>query len=233
MRHLFILIGLLVLGSVVVAQQPQVGTPADDDPVQAVMDDDGGRAFIINTKNFKRLAKLRRFGGGAIAEPEQYSVFLGSRWATSQLRAREPKLSNLLSSIRSQAETEKLSSYGIANCFAPTISQEVLTTFGNEDESLSDIRVRLALAELVNSDSLPRGGPSTIYVIFLEPGLNSTLGTLTGRKHYLAYHHFFNIAGQRLHYVVVPYEPDLETAQAIALRAFVAAALNPSGNFGN
>lgn len=232
MRHLFMLIGLLVFGSAVVGQQPQGGAPADDDPVQAVMDDDGGRAFIINTRNFKRLTKLRRFSGGAIAEPEQYSIFLGSHWATSQLRGREPKLSNLLSSIRSQAETEKLSSYGIANCFAPTISQEVLTSF-DSDEGFSDIRARTALAELVNSGSLPRSGPSTIYVIFLEPGLNSTLGTLAGRKHYLAYHHFFNIAGQRLHYVVVPYEPDPETAQAIALRAFVAAALNPLGNVGN
>jgi hypothetical protein len=232
MRHLFILIGLLVFGSVVVAQQPQVGAPADDDPVQAVMDDDGGRAFIVNSRNFKRLAKLRRFGAGAIAAPEQYSIFLGSQWATPQLRGREPKLSNLLSSIRSQVETETLSSYGIANCFAPTISQEVLTSFGN-DEKFSDIRVRAALAELVNSGSLPRSGPSTLYVIFLEPGLNSTLGTLTGRKHYLAYHQFFNIDSQRLHYVVVPYEPDLETAQAIALRAFVAAALNPSGNLAN
>ncbi|MDQ6652911.1 MAG: hypothetical protein M3Y84_09215 [Acidobacteriota bacterium] len=232
MCHLFMLIGWLVFGGAVFSQQPQAGAPADDDSVQAVMDDDGGRAFIINSRNFKRLTKLRRFGGGAIVEPEQYSIFLGSRWATSQLRGREPKLSNLLSSIRSQVETEKLSSYGIANCFAVTISQEVLTSFDN-DERFSDLRARAALAELVNSGSLPRSGPSTIYVIFLEPGLNSTLGTLTGRKHYLAYHQFFNIAGQRLHYVVVPYEPDLERAQAIALRAFVAAAINPLGAFGN
>ena len=229
MRYLFMLIVLLAFGTTAVAQQSQVGAPADDDPVQVVMDDDGGRAFIINTKNFKRLTKLRRFGGGALAQPEQYSIFLGSQWGTLQLRGREPKLSNLLSSIRSQAETEKLSSYGIANCFAPTISQEVLTGFANA-ENFSDIRARATLAELVNSGSLPRSGPSTIYVIFLEPGLSSTLGTFTGRKHYLAYHNFFNVGGQRLHYVVVPYEPDLETAQAIALRAFVAAALNPSGN---
>ena len=232
MRHLFILISLLVVFGTVVAQEPQPTTPSDDNPVQAVNDDDGGRAFIISTRNFKRLVKLRRLSGPSIAEPEQYSIFLGSQWSTPQLRGREPKLSNLLSSIRSQAQTEQLSSYGIANCFAPTISQEVLTSFDNE-ETLSDIRARAVIAELINSSSLPRTGASTIYVIFLEPGLGSTLGTLTGRKHYLAYHHFFNISGQRLHYVVVPYESNLETAQAIALRAFVAAALNPTGEVGN
>jgi hypothetical protein len=231
MRHLFMLISLLVVFGTVVAQEPQP-TPADDNPVQAVNDDDGGRAFIISTRNFKRLVKLRRLSAPSIAEPEQYSIFLGSQWSTPQLREREPKLSNLLSSIRSPAQTEQLSSYGIANCFAPTISQEVLTSFDNE-ETLSDIRTRAVIAELINTGSLPRTGASTIYVIFLEPGLGSTLGTLTGRKHYLAYHHFFNISGQRLHYVVVPYESNLETAQAIALRAFVAAALNPAGEVGN
>ena len=70
-------------------------------------------------------------------------------------------------------------------------------------------------------------------MIFLQPNLRSTLGTLTGRKHYLAYHQFLNVGGDRLHYVVVPYEPDLDTAKAIALRALVAAALNPTGDAGN
>jgi hypothetical protein len=56
---------------------------------------------------------------------------------------------------------------------------------------------------------------------------------LIGRKHYLAFHQFLNVGGERLHYVVVPYEPDVDTAKAIALRALVAAALNPKGETGN
>jgi hypothetical protein len=142
------------------------------------------------------------------------------------------ELANLLSSIRNQAETESLSRYGINNLFGPTDSQEVLTDF-EEGENVSDIGVRTVMAEMMNAGSLPKTGPSTIYMIFLEPGLRATLGTLTGRKHYLAYHHFFNIAGQRLHYVVVPYQPDVNTAKAIALRALVVAALNPIGEVGN
>lgn len=232
MRHLLLLMTLLVACGGALAQQPPATQNSDDDQIQAVNDDDGGRAFIVPAGNFKRLTKLRRFKAPALAEPEQYSIFLGSGWSTPQLRAREPRLSNLLSSIRNPGETENLATYGIENCFAPTVSQEVLTNF-SADEKLSDILTRAALAELVNSGSLPRSGPSSIYVVFLEPGLGSTLGTLTGRKHYLAYHHSFNVAGQRLHYVVVPYEPDLERAQAIALRVFVAAALNPLGEIGN
>jgi hypothetical protein len=104
----------------------------------------------------------------------------------------------------------------------------VLTSF-SDDEKLSDIGIKTMLAGLVGAYSLPEAERPTIYVIFLQPNLRSTLGTLTGRKHYLAYHQFLNVGGDRLHYVVVPYEPDFDTAKAIALRALVAAALNPTG----
>jgi hypothetical protein len=107
-----------------------------------------------------------------------------------------------------------------------------LTVFA-EGQKISDLEARAVLGDLINSSSLPLNEPSTVYVIFLAPQLVSTLGPLTGRKHYLAYHNFFNIAGKRLHYVVVPYEADLETAKVIALRALVAAALNPNGEVGN
>ena len=121
---------------------------------------------------------------------------------------------------------------GIEDFFAATYSQEVPTVFA-EGEKISDLRVRAMLGELINSRSLPPTESSTIYMIFLPPRLISTLGTLTGRKHYLSYHNFYNVAGKRLHYAVVPYESDLETARAIALRALVAAALNPNGEVAN
>lgn len=230
MRRTFLVIALFAFCGAAKAQVPQARPPANE-PVQSVIDDDGGRAFIINTK-LKSLAELRRRSGAVIAEPQQYSIFLGRHWSSTRLREREAKLVNLLSSNRSQTEIEKLDRYGIKNLFGATYSQEILTDFAAE-EKISDLRVRALLAQQVNSSSFPKTGASTIYMIFLEPGLRSTLGTLTGRKHYVAYHNFFNIAGQRLHYVVIPYEFDLEAAKVIALQSFVAAALNPSGDAGN
>ena len=228
MRYSFLILSLLFLGGAARAQQPEEKSPAND-AVQVVIDDDGGRAFVVNTK-FKSLNELRLPPGSAILPaPQQCTIFLGSRWATPALRARESRLNNLLSSIQNQQDISKLVSLGINNLFGPTYSQEVLTQFNN-DEKISDISIRTILAGLVAEGSLPKAQRSTIYVIFLQPDVRSTLGTLTGRKHYLAYHQFLNIGSERLHYVVVPFEPDLETARAIALRALVAAALNPNGN---
>ena len=231
MRHSFLILSLLFAAGTVRAQQPEDKTPVND-AVQAVTDDDGGRAFIVNSK-LKSLTQLRQLPGGtALSAPQQYTIFLGSRWATPSLRAREAKLSNLLSSIQNQPDINKLNNLGINNLYGPTYNQEVLTSFGDE-EKLSDIGIKTILAGLVSADSLPKADRTTIYVVFLQPDLRSTLGTLTGRKHYLAYHQFLNVGGDRLHYVVVPYEPDLDTAKAIALRALVAAALNPTGDAGN
>jgi len=227
MRHSFLILSLLFVAGTSRAQQPEDKTPVND-AVQAVIDDDGGRAFIVNSK-LKSLTQLRQLPGGtALSAPQQYTIFLGSRWATPSLRAREAKLSNLLSSIQNQPDINKLNNLGINNLYGPTYNQEVLTSFGDE-EKLSDIGIKTILAGLVGADSLPEAERPTIYVIFLQPNVRSTLGTLTGRKHYLAYHQFLNVGADRFHYVVVPYEPDLDTAKAIALRALVAAALNPKG----
>jgi len=227
MRYSFLILSLLFIGGTAQAQQPEERAPVNE-AVQAVIDDDGGRAFIVNSK-LKSLTELRRLPGATtLTAPQQYTIFLGSRWATPSLRARESKLNNLLSSIQNQPDISKLNGLGINNLFGPTYSQEVLTQF-NEDEKVSDINVRTILAGLVRDGSLPKPERATIYIIFLQPDLRSTLGTLTGRKHYLAYHQFLNVGGDRLHYVVVPFEPDVDTARAIALRALVAAALNPTG----
>ena len=231
MRYIFLIVSLLFAAGMARAQQPDDKATVND-AVQAVMDDDGGRAFIVNSK-LKSLTQLRRLPGAAtLTAPQQYSIFLGSGWATPSLRARESKLSKLLSSIQNQPDVSKLNNLGINDLFGPTYSQEVLTPFSN-DEKLSDIGIKTIMTGLVEDGSLPKAAGPTVYVIFLQPDLRSTLGTLTGRKHYLAYHQFLNVGGERLHYVVVPFEPDLDTAKAIALRALVAAALNPTGETGN
>src|SRR6185503_16354047 len=128
MRHAFLIFSLLVTSGVAQAQQPEEKGPVNDG-VQAVIDDDGGRAFIVNSK-LKSLSELRRLtGGAALHAPQQYTIFLGSRWATPTLRAWESKLNNLLSSVQNQPDVSKLNNLGISDLFGPTYSQEVLTQF--------------------------------------------------------------------------------------------------------
>ena len=224
--HLAIFMLLFSAATISAQQQPGKQSEGLD---QAVIDDDGGRAFIINPKLKAKL--VLPLTGSVVRSPQQFSIFLGSEWTSMDLRDRQLRLSSLLSGVANGAEADKLNRAGIDNLFDTTYSREVPTNFA-DDERVSDLAVRSVLIDLVNSASLPPSEPQTIYVVFLEPGVVSTLGPLTGRKQYLAYHNFLNVAGQRLHYVVVPYEPNLETQRVLALHALVAAAVS-SGNARN
>ena len=68
------------------------------------------------------------------------------------------------------------------------------------------------LGAMIKDGSLPKSAASTIYVVFLDPEMRSTLGSMFAGKHYAAYHNFFNAGGMKLHYVVVPFEADRTTA---------------------
>src|SRR5258708_33234066 len=116
MRRCFVII-LLLAAPVIAAAQDEQEKPTVEAAVQAVIDDDGGRAFIVNSK-LKSLTELRRLPGRTtLTAPQQYTIFLGNRWATPFLRARESKLNNLLSSIQNQPDISKLSNLGISNLF--------------------------------------------------------------------------------------------------------------------
>jgi len=195
-----------------------------DESQEAVTNDDGGKAFIV--KMFQ-LSSAVKFGQSIYGDIEQHSIFLGSGWADTDLRAREPELSKLLLNIREHFQVDESEGWGIKNRFAPTFSQEKLDISG--DRNVSDLEIQRVLAEMFKEGTLPPPRVGAIYVIYLDPGLHSTLGALVAEKHYQAYHAFFNAAGARVHYVVVPYQSDLQAARQIALRAFMVAAANSAG----
>lgn len=205
--------------------QAQPGTREASIEQQSVTNDDRGRAFIIE-RDSAPLSGLRNPGRSVISEPQQYSIFLGSGWATPALRAREEELANLLMNVRDQATLSALNESGVKNTFGPTASREQLE---NLNVNISDLEIQNILGAMIKDASLTPSGANTIYVVFLDPEMHSTLGTLFAGKHYAAYHNFFNAAGTKLHYVVIPFEADQKMATRIALRALVAAALNPTG----
>ena len=116
----------------------------------------------------------------------------------------------------------------LKNFFAATSSQEKLDDFTG-DRTISDLEIQSVLSGMIKEGSIQRPNASTIYVVFLDAETRSTLGAMIAGKHYLAYHNFFNASGLKIHYVVVPFEANQKTGYQIALRAFLAAALNPNG----
>ena len=223
------LVFLIIVASATAAQAQQSHTEAAvNEQPQAVVNDDRGRAFVIRreTDPLPTRGKHER----VILEPQQYSIFLGNDWAEPSLRAREANLANLLASLRDEAMLNAISEAGVKNFFGPATGQEKLDDLSG---NISDLEIQNVLSGMLKDGTLPKPNPNAIYVLYLDPELRSTLGSMIAGKHYVAYHSFFNAAGTKLHYVVVPFEADQKTAYQIALRAFVVAALNPRGSTSN
>lgn len=208
------------------AQEPAPQKPAEEQ--QAVTNEDQGRAFVI-TGTSQPLNTLRSINKSAITEPQQYSLFLGSEWATPDLRTREAELSNLLASITDPEMLNTLNSVGVKNVFGATLSQERLDAFSG-DRNVSDLEIQNVLAGMLEDGRLAKPTAATVYVVYLDAKLNSTLGSMLSGKHYLAYHNVFTASGVKVHYVVVPFQQDLAACRIVAERAFLAAVLNPDGS---
>ncbi|HYR77387.1 MAG TPA: hypothetical protein VEM96_16250 [Pyrinomonadaceae bacterium] len=220
---------LLAVMALAAGTQAQPRTREASNEQQSVANDDRGRAFVIE-RDSAPLSGLNNPGRSVISEPQQYSIFLGSGWATPALRAREAELGNLLVNVRDHATLKALNDSGVQNLYGPTSSRE---QFDHPAGNISDLEIQNILGAMIKDGSLPQSGANTIYVVFLDPEMRSTLGSMFAGKHYAAYHNFFNAGGMKLHYVVVPYEADRNTATRIAFRALVAAALNPTGATSN
>jgi len=224
MQLKLVLFVIVIVSASVQAQEARPRESSDDQP-QSVSNDDRGRAFIIASETQPLPTPASH--GRIISEPQQNSIFLGKGWQAPSLRASEPELANLLASIRDQSQLTALDQLGMKNFFAATASQEKIDL--ESDRTISDLQIQSMLEGMLKSGALQRPDAGTIYVVYLDPGMRSTLGTMIAGKHYVAYHSLFNAAGLKIRYAVVAFAANQKAAYQIALRAFLAAALNPNG----
>jgi hypothetical protein len=92
---------------------------------------------------------------------------------------------------------------------------------------VSDLEIQRRLDRLVSGSD--REAPA-VFVVFLAPGLRSTLAgqSISGRD-FAAYHNHFHAAAGVVRYVVVPYEPDASRCQSAARLGLFEALINPEG----
>jgi hypothetical protein len=234
------LLGTVILtGALVVASQAQglrgvVNQDAEKNApnvaeAEPVMDDDGGRVFIVRRNDGDSIDSFRYHGGTVISEPRQYNIFLGDAWTQPRLQGQETGLANLLSKGEFANDQPALEKYGVRNRFLPSASQEQPFDFST-DQTISDLRIHSLMETWFRAGKLAQPDPSTIYVLFLPPGVSSKLGTMFGGKHFAAYHNFFNAEPGEIHYVVVPYDSDVKISRQAAARALLRATLNPRGD---
>jgi hypothetical protein len=216
---------LLLCGTVtcVLAAQQQASVDRPAEPNFA-FDDDGGKAQIVPV-DFSVAGPKTFHGGPILASAQQVSIFLGAGWGNTQVRDREASLLDVTASARNAQVTE-LKQHSIKTMRAAP----KLEDFSDLSQSkVNDLTIQQKLSDLLKSKAIPAPKADTVFVIFLAPGIQSTLGGLQGGVDYAAYHNFVNLETGEIHYVVVPFHENADTHSAAATRAFAETALNPNG----
>jgi hypothetical protein len=216
---------LLLCGTVtcVLAAQQQASVDRPSEP-NLVFDDDGGKAQIVPAD--LSVAGPKTFHGGPVlASTQQVSIFLGTGWGDTQVRGRETSLLDVTASA-GNAQVTEMKQHSIKTLRAvPQIED-----FTDLSQSkVNDLTIQQKLSDMLKSKAIPMPTAGTVYVIFLAPGIHSTLGGLQGGIDYAAYHNFVNLEAGEIHYVVVPFHENAATHSAAATRAFAETALNPNG----
>lgn len=185
-------------------------------------DDDGGRVFLIERGN-KKPDQLMNHGGRVIADPRLRHIFLGAAWEDAD------KIAVIQTPVAiDNRELSLLGGTGIKNLSFPASRQDEPIDFGLENK-VTDMQIRAYLdAILVKESGSPR--EDEIFVIYLPPGIQSTVGQLYGGKHYLAYHNFYYTEGGRVNYVVIPFDSDAQRRQETVRRVLIETILNPAGD---
>src|SRR5262249_40385819 len=199
----------------------------------AVFDDDGGRVFIVKRGKALDLSNLKFHGGDIICQPRQVSIFLGNGWSDPNNKRREASLAATLTGLVGSREEGELEEHGVISLTSAPLQYEEPGQFEQKpegDQSVSDLDIQHVLSVLLQNRRIVPPDAYNLYTVFLSPELQSSLGGLLGRKHYLAYHNFFHVDGGQVRYVVVPFEANRKAARAIATQGLVQAILNPVGN---
>ena len=216
---------LLLCGTVtcVLAAQQQATVDRPAEP-NFVFDDDGGKAQIVPA-DFSVAGPKTFHGGPVLASAQQVSIFLGAGWGDAQFRGRESSLLDVTASV-GNARVAEMQKHNIKTLHAAPQVED----FSDLSQSkVNDLTIQQKLSDLLKSKAVPAPTAGTVFVIFLAPGIQSTLGGHQGGVDYAAYHNFVNLEAGEIHYVVVPFHENADNHSAAATRAFAEAALNPNG----
>ncbi len=193
-----------------------------------LFDDDGGRVQIVPRRSIVRTEPTFH-GGPTISGGAIVPFFLGSGWRDAANRPREAQTVAALASRGGSATLPSLAPYRLA---APQLRGAALADPVGlpRDNRLSDLQIQRRLNRLVTAKGAPVLAADVVYVVFLPPGVRSTVGTSDSARDYAAYHNHLHSAAGIVHYVVVPYDDDFARGLASAQQALVEALINPEGD---
>jgi hypothetical protein len=153
---------------------------------------------------------------------QQVSIFLGSTWAEQGARNREAGLSDLAG----DADLAPLRTHNVDVLPASPSVED----FADLKGPLNDLTIQKKLLEMLTSSVLSAPNASTIFVVFLAPGVKLTVGNHTAGVQFAAYHNLVHVEAGELRYVVVPFNEDAGHQGKAASLAIVDTAFNPASN---
>jgi hypothetical protein len=228
--------GNLALATAAPRDEPRSGLPVLE-PAPAgtvVFDDDGGRVQIVPRRAVPP-GEASYHGGPVITGGTIQAIFLGSAWRGAEPRGRESQALDALVG-RGLSEIGAIGAIGAARA-SDGIEPRELTGLALEDPldplagaSISDLEIQARLDAAASGGGRGPLDLHAVYVVFLAPGLRSTLGVSSSENDFAAYHNHFHAAAGVVRYVVVPYDGELTRWLETARRSLVQALVNPEGN---
>jgi len=204
----------------------QENKSADTPPANAnfVADDDGGLTEIVPADPTRQGPRA----SGAVPvmkSVQQVSIFLGAAWGDRQARTRQTRLPDFALN-HSEAALTELRHHNMEVIPAAARVED----FSDLSKGpVNDLTIQRKLVEMLGNHAIPLPTASTIYVIFLAPGITSTIGASRAGIDYAAYHNLLHLDMSEVRYAVVPYQENADRHSAAALQVFVNTAFNPTG----
>jgi len=204
----------------------QENKSADTPPANAnfVADDDGGLTEIVPADPTRQGPRA----SGAVPvmkSVQQVSIFLGAAWGDRQARTRQTRLPDFALN-HSEAALTELRHHNVEVIPAAARVED----FSDLSKGpVNDLTIQRKLVEMLGNHAIPLPTASTIYVIFLAPGITSTIGASRAGIDYAAYHNLLHLDMSEVRYAVVPYQENADRHSAAALQVFVNTAFNPTG----
>jgi hypothetical protein len=225
--------GNLALAAAAPRDEPRSALPVLE-PAPAgtvVFDDDGGRVQIVPRRAVPP-GEVSYHGGPVITGGTIQAIFLGSAWRGAEPRGRE---SQALEALVGRGLSE-IGAIGAARS-SDGLEPRELTGLALEDAldplagaSISDLEIQARIDAVASGGERGPLDLHAVYVVFLAPGLRSTLGVSSSENDFAAYHNHFHAAAGVVRYVVVPYDGELTRWLETARRSLVQALVNPEGN---
>lgn len=192
-----------------------------------VMDDDGGRVQIVSRSATRGGREVVYHGGPVLSRGNVQAVFLGSGWREETNRGLEARMMEALKAGVTAPLQAGVDSGVEAPSFSLPAREDRLDPAGGR--TISDLEIQARLDEWLANGTIGPLGDASVYVVFLAPGMRSTLGSSSSETDFAAYHNYFHAAPGLVRYVVVPHQEPFARWLAAARQGLVQTLIDPEG----